>query len=248
MKLVAVLACRNQSSRLYAKPLQNLDVGAKVTILDYLVAQIRLNPVIKDIVLAISEQKENDIYQDMAKNYGASYIRGDDHDVLSRLIRGGESAGADNILRVTTESPYIYYELLEDIYKSHCDNNIDYSTVYGIPDGSSFEIIKLEALKKAWDLGSSKHRSEFCCSYILENPDKFKIAKHEASEDLKRGDMRLTVDWPEDLIVMRQIYQNLGLKPEEPLDFKKIIDFLDKTPEVNSINNWIDSGIGRSGT
>ena len=36
-KLVAVLACRNTGSRLYGKPLQNLDVKRKYTIIDNLI-------------------------------------------------------------------------------------------------------------------------------------------------------------------------------------------------------------------
>ena len=36
-KLVAVLACRNGGSRLYAKPLQNLDEVNKVTIIQYII-------------------------------------------------------------------------------------------------------------------------------------------------------------------------------------------------------------------
>ena len=82
MKLAAVLACRNQSSRLYAKPLQNLDIKDKVNILDYMIGQIKFHRVIDDIVLAISEQKENVIYQDIAKNYGMPYIIGDDPDTV----------------------------------------------------------------------------------------------------------------------------------------------------------------------
>ena len=39
-KLVAVLACRNGGSRLYGKPLQNLDVKKKVNILNYLIKNI----------------------------------------------------------------------------------------------------------------------------------------------------------------------------------------------------------------
>ena len=33
-KLVAAIACRNQGSRLYGKPIQNLDVEDGITILD----------------------------------------------------------------------------------------------------------------------------------------------------------------------------------------------------------------------
>ena len=50
MMLAAVLACRNQSSRLYGKPLQHLDVDRRVSILDYLVAQLRQRPEIGAIV------------------------------------------------------------------------------------------------------------------------------------------------------------------------------------------------------
>ena len=36
-KLVAALACRNQGTRLYGKPLQNLDIDKGITILDYMI-------------------------------------------------------------------------------------------------------------------------------------------------------------------------------------------------------------------
>lgn len=245
MKLTAVLACRNQSSRLYAKPLQNLDVERQVTILDYMIEQIKLQPSIDDTVLAISKAKENDIYEDIAKKHGLKFVRGDDSDVLSRLIKAAGKSQADNILRVTSESPFVYYQHLDKVYNHHCQKELNYSTISGLPDGAAFEIINFSALKKSWDLGSKKHRSELCTLYIFENQDKFKIEKHSPAAEFNRLDMRLTVDWPEDLIVMREIYKELKLKPKEPLDFKKVIEFLDKNPKINSMNNWIGSGKGR---
>jgi len=245
MKLTAVLACRNQSSRLYAKPLQNLDVEAKVTILDYMLEQIALNPFIDDAVLAISQQKENDIYEDIAKKYKLQFVRGDDLDVLSRLVKAAQLSGADNILRVTSESPFVYYQHLDKVYNNHCSKGLDYSIISGLPDGAAFEIINFKALKKSWDLGSKKHRSELCTLYIFENQDKFKIEKYPSPAEFNRLDMRLTVDWPEDLIVMREIYKALKLKPDQPLEFRKVIEFLDQNPKINAMNNWISSGKGR---
>ena len=52
-KLVAVLACRNDGTRLYGKPLQNLDIKKGVTILDYLIKNLKKFNFIKDIVIAI---------------------------------------------------------------------------------------------------------------------------------------------------------------------------------------------------
>jgi spore coat polysaccharide biosynthesis protein SpsF (cytidylyltransferase family) len=57
--------------------------------------------------------------------------------------------------------------------------------------------------------------------------------------------MRLTVDWPEDLIVMRKIYEDLNLATDKPHSLKAIVRYLDENPRINAINNWIDSGIGR---
>ena len=245
MKLAAVLACRNQSSRLYAKPLQNLDFKNGISILDYMVAQLKKYKLINEIVLAVSEFDENSIYIKVADKHGIPYVLGDDDDVLGRLIKGAELINANHILRVTTESPYTYMDNLSGIYDYHCANNIDYSVTKGLPDGAYFEIISLSALKKSWNEGSKKHRSELCTLYIFENKDKFKLAQHDVPEKLRRNDIRLTVDWPEDLIVFRQVYEALKLSPDVKLDFEAVINYLDQNPKVNAINNWIDSGIGR---
>lgn len=245
MRLAAVLACRNQSSRLYAKPLQNLDVKNGASILSYMIAQLKKYSEINDIVLAISENEENSIYSKISIAHGLPYVIGDDDDVLARLIKGAESVKADHVLRVTTESPYTYMDNLSEIYKYHYDNNIDYSVTKGLPDGAYFEIISLSALKMSWDEGSTKHRSELCTLYIFENKDKFKLAQHDVPLTLQRKDIRLTIDWPEDLIVMRQVYEALKLSPDVKLNFEAVIKYLDENPKINAINNWIDSGIGR---
>jgi spore coat polysaccharide biosynthesis protein SpsF len=122
---------------------------------------------------------------------------------------------------------------------------MDYSGTKRLPDGAYFEIISLEALKRSWEEGNSKHRSELCTLYIFENKDKFKLAQHDVPQILQRSDIRLTVDWPEDLIVMRQLYEALKLSPEVKLNFKAVIKYLDENPKINAINNWIDSSIGR---
>jgi spore coat polysaccharide biosynthesis protein SpsF len=245
MKLAAVLACRNESLRLYAKPLQYLDVKNRVSILDYMISQLKTCKEIEDIVLAISEEDENNMYKKRAKENDIPYVLGDDNDVLSRLIKGAELVNADHVFRVTTESPYTYLDNLSNVYKFHCDNNVDYSGLKEMPDGAYYEIFSIESLRRSWIEGNSKHRSEYCDSYIADNKDKFKRELHDVPEQLRRTDIRLTVDWPEDLIVMREIYEKLNLNPNKRHSLYNIIQFLDDNPQINSINNWIDSGIGR---
>ena len=62
-KLVAALACRNQGSRLYGKPLQNLDVENGIRIIDNIIQVLKKLSCIDSIVLGISEGKENEIFK-----------------------------------------------------------------------------------------------------------------------------------------------------------------------------------------
>ena len=93
-KLVAAIACRNMSSRLYAKPLHYLDIKNKITVLDFIISRLKKQKSINEIVLGISNKTENKIYIDIAKKFKIKYILGDDHNVLSRLIKCGKLSKA----------------------------------------------------------------------------------------------------------------------------------------------------------
>ncbi len=230
-RLVAALACRNQGSRLYAKPLQNLDVERGVRILDNIVACLRSIPCIEDIVLGISEGGENDVYREVAASKGLRYIVGDQKDVLSRLIRCGEAGNATDVFRVTTESPFLYFEPIEDLWRRHQQEGADATWVWNAIDGTGCEIYTLDALQRSHARGSSKHRSELCSLYVREHPDEFKVIRSDVPPELARKDIRLTVDYPEDLVVCREAYTALRDKaPRIPV--ADIVRFLDDHPKL----------------
>ena len=225
-KLVAALACRNQGSRLYGKPLQNLDIEAGITILDNIVQCLSSFSVIDTIVLGISEGNDNLAFIDYARNRDLQYIIGDESDVLSRLIACGELAEATDIFRTTSESPFPFLDLIEEGWKDHMDNGADATFLDHIIDGCGFEFIRLQALQESHARGERKHRSEFCSLYIREHKTDFKIHYLKPPNELIRKDLRFTVDYPEDLIVCRAIYKTLKqFAPRIPLlDAVKFID------------------------
>jgi spore coat polysaccharide biosynthesis protein SpsF len=205
-RLVAAIACRNQGSRLYGKPLQNLDVESGTRILDNIIDCLRTISCIDDIVLGISVGIENEVFKHIAEQKGIRYVLGDEHDVLSRLVQCGQLAKATDIFRVTSESPFLYTEPIEDLWKKHVDKNLDATFLDEIIDGTGFEIISLSALEVSHNNGDARHRSEHCSLYIRENKSRFKIAKEICPDTLNRKDLRLTVDNPEDLTVCRILY------------------------------------------
>ena len=233
-KLVAALACRNQGSRLYGKPLQNLDVIESVRIIDLIIDGLNSLNCIDDIVLGISEGEDNEVFKTVAKERGIGYITGDQIDVLQRLILCGEKVNATDIFRVTSESPFLYYKAVENIWYKHCNKNNDATFFDDIIDGCGFEFIKLKALKKSHLLGDTKHKSELCTLYIREHINEFKVEKVKAPEHLNRKDLRLTVDNPEDLVICRKIYKHL--KHQRPqISIEDIIIYLDENPNLKNL-------------
>jgi spore coat polysaccharide biosynthesis protein SpsF len=242
-KLVAALACRVKSSRLYAKPLQNLDIDKQRTILDYILSCLKEEACIEEIVLGISRGEENAVFIDYAKKNNLPYIIGDENDVLMRLIQCGVESKATDIFRITPESPYTYYEAVENAWIEHISGDYDATFLDEVPDGSGFEIFKLNALQFSHHNGDERHRSELCSLYIRENREIFNINQIDVSKKMKRTDLRLTVDYPEDLILCRSIYTHFKDRfPNIPLN--EIILYLDENPYLKAlVQKYVEDGL-----
>ncbi len=230
-RLVAAIACRNQGSRLYGKPLQNLDVEKGVRILDNIVDCLQTIGCIDEIVFGISEGMENDVFRRIAEEKGLRYVVGDQVDVLSRLVRCGQLAGATDVFRITSESPFLYFEPVEDLWRRHQAEQADATFMDDIIDGCGFEFIALRTLEEAHAKGEKKHRSELCTLYIREHLQQFKVIKANPPQELIRRDLRLTVDNPEDLAVCRVVYGAFKeLAPKIPIT--DVVRFLDAHPKL----------------
>lgn len=230
-KLVAAIACRNQGARLYGKPVQNLDVEGGIRIIDNIISCLKTIECIDEIILGISEGVENEVFKFIADQKGLRYVVGNQIDVLSRLINCGLLASASDVFRVTSESPFLYFDTVEDLWRRHQADGADASFLDDVIDGCGFEIISLKALQESHEKGEKRHRSELCTLYIRENWEHYRIIKADAPPALIRKDLRLTVDNPEDLAVCRAIY---GIfKDSAPrISVPDIVKFLDANPKL----------------
>ena len=241
-RLVAAIACRNKGSRLFGKPLQNLDINNGVKIIDNIIDCLKSIDVIDEIVLGISYGQENEIFCKLAIQKKIEYILGDEDDVLSRLIKCGEKANATHIFRISSESPFLYFEPIIETWNNFMKADLDAVFMDEIIDGSGFEIISLNALKESHNMGEKRHRSEFCTLYIRENISNFNVLKLRPPIELIRKDLRLTVDYPEDLIVCRAIYK--FFKKDAPrIKLVEVVQYLDDRPDLKKlIEPFTDAG------
>jgi len=238
-KIILALACRNNGSRLYGKPLQILDAKKKISVLSFIIKRIKKLKIVDDIVLAISNKKDNYIFEYIAKMEKIKFIYGDDKDVLKRLINCGKLTSAKNILRITSESPYTYLNKFLEELKTHEKGNYDMSCLDNVIDGCNYEIIKLDALIKSHNEGGKLDKSELCTRYIRNNKKKFRIRYIKAPKFLTRKDLRLTIDNPEDLIICRKAYKYIK---NYNINFKKIIKLISLKKNKKLISKYLVTG------
>lgn len=241
-KLIAALACRNKGTRLYGKPLQNLSIEENLTILDNIIFGLKKLKCLEGIVLGVSDGIENKVFTEIALRHKIEQISGDETDVLSRLIKCCNKASGTDILRITSESPFPFLNSVGEAWLSHVKHSAQATFLDNVIDGCGFEIISLDALLISHSKGTERHRSELCSLYIRENEHEFNVRKLTPPEKLKRMDLRLTVDYPEDLVVCRQVYNNF--REQAPiLDLEQVVDFLDSRPDLKSlITPFVEDG------
>jgi spore coat polysaccharide biosynthesis protein SpsF len=69
------------------------------------------------------------------------------------------------------------------------------------------EVLSFPALERAWIETDKPSHREHVTFYFWQNPDKFRTLRYDGTQDL--SSVRLTVDHPQDLEVVREIYARL---------------------------------------
>ena len=240
-KVVAIVAARMNSKRMYGKPLKNIN---ERSIIELCVERLKTCPLIDEIVIATSDKEENKVFYPLAKKLNVGFFVGDEEDVLDRFHKCALSFGADHIVRATSENPLMYVENLSELILDHVKNNSDFTYTDKLPLGCFIEIISRRALEISCKRGGPKHHSELVTLFINENQGLFKVNKKEAPLKLQRPKYRLTVDTELDLKLMKIIYDQLGANGRY-IKLDEAVNFLNQNPEVVKINCELPEGEAR---
>lgn len=226
--------------------MQYIDVENKITILEYLVSYLKQSEVIDRIILAVPQNEENSVFKRVAHKNGWEISFGDEVDMLGRMLDAAKAFSTEIIFQGSTESPFLFNLGLDSHIREHIKSDFDYTHVASIPEGAGYAIYKTEALARSHKFGNARHRSELVSSYIFDHQEEFKIRKIIPDTFLQRPEVRVTVDYPEDLVFCRQVYQAMSGE-KKLIEIADIIDFWDKHPNIRKPMEdiGIDWGHGR---
>lgn len=207
------------------------------------------------IVIATSENAEDDVIEDFCQAKNITCFRGSLNNLLDRHYQVGVLTNADIVIKIPSDCPLIDPRIVDKVLDFYFENEGKYDFVSNLhpatyPDGNDVEIMTFEALKKAWQEATRPLELEHTTPYFWENPDKFRLANvtWETGLDYSMSH-RFTIDYYEDYLFIKRVFEELY--PQNPaFSLEDILTLLQEKPEIYEINqhfagvNWYRNHLG----
>ncbi|MCX8175512.1 MAG: glycosyltransferase family protein [Candidatus Micrarchaeota archaeon] len=237
-KVVAVVQARMGSTRLPRKVLAEI---AGKPMLYWVVKRILLSKKVSGFIVATTNKQIDDAIEEFARKEGFPIYRGSENDIVDRCYQAAlkmGAAGEDLIVRITADCPLVDAKLLDEMVSIFKKGRYDFFSNVNpptFPDGLDIEMLTFDCLRRLWQATRrDPFLAEWFRTYIVQNPDKFRIGNHTYKEDLSR--LRWTVDEKEDLEFVRRIYSELREKGHK-FYMDDILRLISKKPHITKINS-----------
>lgn len=201
--IAVIVQARMSSTRLPRKVLQPV---AGRPLLGYLLERLALARTPGAIVVATSDQPEDDPIAELAGELGVQVHRGPLADVAARFAAVAERFELDAVARVSGDSPLFDPAVVDRAVELFGSGDWELVTnVFprSFPVGQSIEVLSRAALERVLAATTDADDREHVTRHVYANPDEFRILNfsHERDESA----VRLAVDSPEDLARIERI-------------------------------------------
>jgi spore coat polysaccharide biosynthesis protein SpsF len=250
-KVIAIIQGRMNSSRLPGKIL--LDIAGQPMLARVFVRASRSGAVTGTLV-ATTEDASDDPVAEYCGFSSIPFTRGSQFDVLDRYYQTARAAEADVVVRITADCPVIDPILIDEVVNTLLEGKYDFvcnrlpppwSRTY--PIGLDVEACRFKVLEKAWKEAKEPQHREHAMPYFYEgaelsainrqlsegvSPRGFRIALLNHTRDF--GEYRWTVDTPEDLEFIRQVYARFDGRDD--FSWRELLDLVHNEPKLMEIN------------
>ena len=230
--ILALLQARYSSSRLPGKVLKPI-LGKPILL--HQIERIQNSEMIDQIVVATSDNVADDAIERVCLDNEIMVFRGSLDNVLDRFYQCSKLYNPEYIVRLTGDCPLIDWEVIDGMIQYFLEGNFDYvETSLKFPDGLDAEVMTVSALMQAKYNAALPSEIEHVTQYICNRGELFNNGVFEFKQNLSH--LRLTVDEPEDFVLVKYIYKSLY--ENNPLFLiDDILNLLQDQPEFTKINN-----------
>jgi len=176
------------------------------------VERLRRARMIDELVVATSADPSDDPLAAYCESLALPVTRGPLDDVLERFrlaLAGYPETSA--VIRLTADCPLADPALIDQVVEHHHAAGADYtSNTLGArtyPHGLDAEVIRAEVLVEAAERAADPYEREHVTPYIYRRPETYRLVG--VSRERSLADLRWTVDFPQDLAFVRDVYARL---------------------------------------
>jgi spore coat polysaccharide biosynthesis protein SpsF len=250
-KIVAIIQGRMSSTRLPGKILADI---AGQPMLSRVCRRTARAGSVSETLFATTSDRSDDRVAEYCDLSGLPFTRGSLYDVLERYYQAARQAKADVVVRITADCPVIDPGLIDEVVNTLLEGEYDFACnrlpppwrrTY--PIGLDVEACTFKVLEKAWKGAREPQHREHAMPYFYEGVELtrqsrtletgistrgFSVALLHHTSDF--GDYRWTVDTPEDLEFIRQVYARFDGRDD--FSWKEVLELVHNEPKLAEIN------------
>ena len=234
-KIAVFIPVRLGSSRLPKKPL--IKIKGK-TLIEHLIDRAKAAKLPNIVVLCTTTKPEDRVFVDLAKKNGAEYFRGSEHDILKRFLDAATELEVDFIVNVDGDDVFCDPGLMDKTVQCYLETGASFIKWNDLPLGATPIGLQVEALRKVCEIKDTLNTETGWGAYFTDT-GLFRVKYLEPEdENLKKPEIRITLDYPEDLELVKKVYDKL-YEPGKVITLREILNLFRKEPALAEINRGV---------
>jgi spore coat polysaccharide biosynthesis protein SpsF len=239
MRFVVVVQARMRSSRLPGKVLERI---SGKPMLERMLDRIALAKEPDEVVVATTWDPADQPIIALCQRLGIACYEGHPTDCLDRHQQIAAQYRADAVVKIPSDCPLIDPRVIDRVLGVWRQQPTRYDYLSNLhpaswPDGNDVEVIAARALALAANEAEDPFEREHTTPFLWSQPERFRIGnvRRDQVEDLSQR-FRWVVDWPEDLNVVRRVFD--ALLPEHGAGFsvEDILALHAREPSLERMN------------
>ena len=204
MRRAVFLQVRLTSSRLPGKAMLPL---ANRPAISHAMESLSRLPV--DVHALLTDESSATGLAEVAEAWGFEVFPGEPDDLLKRYADACRKWKIDRYFRATGDNPLVSASLAADLETLHDAAGAHFSGFLGLPLGTGVECVEASALFCGESESTDPYEREHASPFIYRRPNRFRIVRPWAADDVMLPDARVTLDTPDDYERIKIIYSEL---------------------------------------
>lgn len=190
-----------------------LKLNTSDTVIDFLLIRLIKRYGKYQIILAVSDLPDDDVFQEVAARYDIFIYRGD-YDNLALRLREAVRLYAkevEHFVRIQANAPLVDFNLLDDLLAHHMEGRYEYSYneyLNGVLWGMGCEVFSTDLIEQLANMQLRKDQLVLLGGYLRQNIDKYRTYAYPYKQN--RSLYKVNIETEKDLEVVRELVANLS--------------------------------------